>query len=106
MSKSKEEKRWLADVASLGCVACRNSGYGASQAEVHHSRSGAGMGLKAHYMKTIPLCPLHHRTGGHGIAFHAGKEAFESNFGEQERLVAQTVREVNVMRANTIGGYL
>lgn len=104
--KSKAEKLWLSDVASLGCVVCRNAGYGASPAEVHHSRAGVGKGQKAHYSKTIPLCPLHHRTGGYGVAFHSGPEEFERRYGSQAELVLQTVREVEVMRANTIGGYL
>lgn len=104
--KSKSEKRWLSDVASLGCVVCRNAGYGASPAEVHHSRAGVGKGQKAHYSKTIPLCPLHHRTGGYGVAFHSGPEEFERRYGSQSELVLQTVRDVEAMRANTIGGYL
>ena len=104
--KSKAEKLWLSDVASLGCVVCRNAGYGASPAEVHHSRAGVGKGQKAHYSKTIPLCPLHHRTGGYGVAFRSGPEEFERNHGSQDDLVKQTVREVEAMRANTIGGYL
>ncbi|MGU7801363.1 Ref family recombination enhancement nuclease, partial [Escherichia coli] len=33
---TKDDKRWLEDVASLGCVVCRNLGYGATPAEVHH----------------------------------------------------------------------
>jgi hypothetical protein len=105
-SKTKNEKRWLSDVAAMGCVVCRNSGYGASPAEVHHSRAGVGKGQKAHYSQTIPLCPLHHRTGGYGIAFHAGPEEFEKRYGSQDDLVKQTVRDVEAMRANTIGGYL
>ena len=104
--KSKAEKLWLSDVASLGCVVCRNAGYGASPAEVHHSRAVVGKGQKAHYSKTIPLCPLHHRTGGYGVAFHSGPEEFERNHGSQDDLVKQTVRDVESMRANTIGGYL
>lgn len=106
MAKSKEEKRWLADVSSLGCAICRNQNFGASPAEVHHSRAGVGKGQKAHYRETIPLCPLHHRTGGYGVAFHAGPAEFERRYGSQAELVLQTVREVEAMRANTIGGYL
>lgn len=33
---TNDGKRWLSDVASLGCVVCRNLGYGASPAEIHH----------------------------------------------------------------------
>ncbi|MEX6284556.1 hypothetical protein AB6F63_16520 [Providencia hangzhouensis] len=27
-SKTKEDKQWLSDVATLGCICCRNMGYG------------------------------------------------------------------------------
>lgn len=40
---TKDDKRWLEDVASLGCVVCRNLGYGATPAEVHHIRKGQGI---------------------------------------------------------------
>ena len=43
MSKTKADKQWLDDVSSLCCIACRNAGLGASLAEIHHVRSGAGM---------------------------------------------------------------
>jgi len=39
-SKTKEDKQWLSDVAELGCICCRNMGYGASPAEIHHVRTG------------------------------------------------------------------
>ena len=66
---TKDDKRWLEDVASLGCVVCRNLGYGATPAEVHHIRKGQGIAQRADHKKTLPLCPPHHRTGGHGITF-------------------------------------
>ena len=48
------------------------------------------MGQRNNNYNVIGLCPPHHQTGGHGVAFHAGKEAFEENFGTelelQERL--------------------
>ena len=47
MSKTKADKQHLSDVASLGCVACRNAGLGPSLAEIHHVRSGAGMAQRA-----------------------------------------------------------
>lgn len=42
MSKTKADKQWLDDVSSLGCIACRNAGHGATPAEIHHVRSGFG----------------------------------------------------------------
>lgn len=106
--KSKSEKRWLSDVASLGCVACRNAGYGETPAEVHHIRDGVGRGQRADDTETIPLCPPHHRGTAHPIvpSIHRDKRRFEREFGTERELLAQTVREVNELRANTIGGYL
>lgn len=37
----------------------------------------------------IPLCCIHHRLGKHGVAFHSGQKAFESNFGTELELLEQ-----------------
>ncbi len=60
-SKTKAEQQWLSDVAELGCICCRNMGYGASRAELHHVRNGQGMGQRADHYSVLPLCPQHHR---------------------------------------------
>ena len=41
------------------------------------------MGQKSRYSRAIPLCHAHHRTGGHGVAFHAGAVAFAKNYGSE-----------------------
>ena len=87
------EKRHMAAVARIGCIVCRGLGYGHSPAELHHPRSLAGMGQKARNMDVIPLCYLHHRGGGYGVAFHDGKEAWEANFGTESELL-EKVREL------------
>ena len=51
MSKTKADKQHLSDVASLGCVACRNAGLGPSPSEIHHVRSGAGMAIRHGLMR-------------------------------------------------------
>ena len=106
--KSKAEKLWLSDVASLGCVACRNHGYGETPAELHHVRDGQGAAQRASDFEVIPLCPPHHRGTAHPEipSIHLDKVRFEQEFGKERELLAQTVREVESMRANTIGGYL
>ena len=103
---SKEGKEWMGDVASLGCVICRNLGFGASFAEVHHVRSGVGKGQRAADTNTIPLCPPHHRGTLHPMvpSIHLQKRRFEREFGTERELLAQTVREVEAVRANRIGG--
>ncbi|MAR57103.1 MAG: hypothetical protein CMM93_07970 [Rickettsiales bacterium] len=85
---NKHERAHLDKVASLGCITCRNAGYTDSPAEIHHV-TGAGMGLRSDHYMTIPLCPAHHRTGGYGIAVHAGTEAWEARYGTQEALLDQ-----------------
>jgi len=77
----KLEKQHLAKVAELGCIICK------SPAEIHHPRKGAGMGQKSSHFDAIPLCHVHHRTGGHGIALHAGQKTFEANFGTEMELL-------------------
>jgi len=84
----------LARVAALGCVICRNMGYGATPAEIHHIRTGQGLKRASHF-ETIPLCHAHHRTGGYGVAFHAGKAAFEANYGSELELLQQTIEAID-----------
>lgn len=81
------EKRHYGKVAQLGCIVCKNIGYEDSPAEIHHLRANAGAGQKS--KDVIPLCHIHHRTGGYGLAFHAGKEAFEQVYGTELELLEQ-----------------
>ena len=74
----------------MGCIVCRRELYGYSIPEIHHLRNGAGMGQKSHWSRAIPLCHAHHRTGGHGVAFHAGAVAFAANYGSELELLEAT----------------
>ena len=78
----KSEKRWLNEVAQLGCLVCKRMGYGETPAEIHHIRSGQGWGRASHY-QTIPLCPEHHRgrSGVHGL----GTKGFVRHYGYTEQ---------------------
>lgn len=78
---TKAEKQYLNRVAELGCIICR------MPAEIHHLRTGVGLGMRNDYKNAIPLCHTHHRTGGHGVAYHAGRLAFEENFGSETELL-------------------
>lgn len=95
---TKDDKNWLSDVAALGCVVCRNLGYGESPAEIHHVRTGQGTAQRASNKKTLPLCTPHHRTGGYGVAIHAGQKKWEENYGTETELLEQTQREVEELR--------
>lgn len=93
-SKSKAEKCHLSRVAELRCIVCRNEGLGDSPAEIHHCSSGTGMSVRADNFHVIPLCPNHHRTGGHGVAIHAGRQSWENKYGTETELLVQVLYEL------------
>ena len=95
---TKDDKEWLSDVADLACVVCRNLGFGETPAEIHHIRTSQGAGQRADHKKTLPLCPAHHRTGGYGVAIHAGQKHWEQLYGTELQLLDQVVTEVKVLR--------
>ena len=92
---TKREKSHLGRVAALGCVVCRNLGFGPTPASVHHIRAGQGMSQRASDYLTIPLCPEHHTDGGKGVAIHAGQQAFEAIYGSELDLLAQTIGDLS-----------
>lgn len=77
----KAEKEHLNRVAELGCIIC------GMPAEIHHKRKGVGMGRRSSNYEAIPLCHVHHRTGGYGVAIHAGVKGFEANHGSEDELL-------------------
>lgn len=83
---TKDEKKYLKKVASVGCILCRAAlGVKDSPAEIHHIRRFGG---KRSTSPVIPLCPEHHRgnSGVHGL----GAKGFEAKWGtSQEALLAQ-----------------
>jgi hypothetical protein len=84
---TKAEREHMSRVAELGCIACRKLGFHDSLAEIHHIRSGMGMGQRNSHFKVIPLCPHHHRHGPDAI--HVSPAAFQRKFGHEEDLLKQ-----------------
>lgn len=80
-TKTKAEKEYLSQVAALGCLICQ------SPAEIHHIRSNMGLGRRNSHFMVLPLCPTHHRTGGHGIAFHAASKIWQDRYGTETELL-------------------
>lgn len=76
-------------VAALGCYICK------APAEIHHKRTGVGMRQKAKYYECIPLCERHHRTGGIGVAFHAGPKTWQEKYGIEDEIIEEINRKVN-----------
>lgn len=91
---TKAERIHMARVGRLGCLVCLNLGHGPTPAELHHPRSGCGISQRASHMDVIPLCPAHHRTGGYGVAIHAGQKTWEARFGTEKELLEQVRRLV------------
>lgn len=92
---TKTDRIWLSRVAGLGCIVCKNLGFGETPAEIHHVRTGQGAGQRADHRKTIPLCHQHHRVGGHGVTIHAGKKTWEQKYGSETELLIQVVSELD-----------
>lgn len=93
MSRTKTERRHMDLTASLGCVACRNLGYGPSPAQLHHVRTGQGMGQRASHRHVIPLCPRHH-LATYPTGFHAAPRIWQLEHGAEVKLLAQVVEEL------------
>ena len=87
---TKTERAWLDRIASLGCIVCRDLGTH-SQAQIHHLRTGRGMGERSPHFLAIPLCPDHHQHGGPGVAYHASPKQFERMYGSELDLLAKTI---------------
>jgi len=82
------ECKHMDHITRLGCIVCFHQGQD-TPAEIHHMRSGLGMSQRAPSFRVLPLCPLHHRIGGRGTAFHAGRRTWETRFGSEEELLVQ-----------------
>jgi len=94
MSRRVTSKSHLDRVSALGCIVCgsRDGLLGWSDAEIHHLRRNPetgehlGTGQRASDYHTIPLCALHHRLGGMGVAIHAGQKTWEGIHGTETEL--------------------
>lgn len=77
-------------VARLGCILCRQLGYGETPAALHHPRFSEGIGQRASNFLVIPLCHEHHQgaSGLHGL----GTREFERRYKLSEPvLLALTI---------------
>lgn len=90
-SITADERRHIARVVALGCLA-NDCG---RLAEAHHPRRGMGMGQRASHYDVIPLCEIHHRTGGFGIALHMGQKTWEQKYGTEESLMELVAQKLN-----------
>lgn len=80
------ERRHMARVADLGCIACFNQHGIYSPSTVHHIRK---QGAKTDHYKTIPLCPPHHLQQFGPQALHSSLRDFEAKHGTEYELLDQ-----------------
>lgn len=73
-------------ITQLGCIVCRMNGVH-TPAEVHHMLSG---GRRMGHLFTLPLCPLHHRSGRNDeevVSRDQNQRRFEARYGTEESLL-------------------
>lgn len=81
---NKKEKKLMNYMAqTYGCVVCKREGYGFAEANIHHFRTGMGMGQRS--KKYIPLCWNHHQHPKYGI--HGGTNAWQKEHGSEQELL-------------------
>lgn len=83
---NKAERKHMDRVSQIGCIVCRNLGYGYVPAEIHHIE---GKTKKDSHLKVLPLCFEHHRKGNdkHPISRHPYKKRFENAYGSELSLL-------------------
>ena len=75
----KEAEKRMAAVSQLRCLVC-----GAWPVENHHLPNPRDD------MRTVPLCPPHHRREFGPQAYHYSRKAFNAKHGSDEELLART----------------
>lgn len=94
---TKIEKQHMALVASIPCCVC-----GAMPVNVHHIRTGQGIGMKASSFETIPLCYNHHQ-GKEGI--HAiGTKTWQKKYGSELDFLNETQQRIAGLKLSRIIG--
>jgi len=85
-AKEKADGAWqhMARVKALPCLVC-----GARPVEVHHLPDPRSD------FRTVPLCPLHHRTEYGPQAYHYSRRNFNALHGSDEELLAKTKALLN-----------
>jgi hypothetical protein len=103
--RTPAESAHLSSVVALGCLACRNFGYGYVPAVPHHIRDGKQGGrLKASDYETLPLCPEHHTDGDIGVALHSGAATWQRIHGHQRVLLRQVYALLGYPPPMELGG--
>ena len=91
---TKREKAYPDRVASLGCVVCRNQGYGDTPAQIHHIRAGQGMSQRASNHLVILSAHRTTQTAAKAWQYMPASRRLEAIYGSELDLLAQTIGDV------------
>ena len=94
----KQRKARFDALTEIGCIVCRNQGYGWTPPEIHHLKGTpwSAMGMRASDEHTIPLCAAHHRYGHQReIGFHQSPSEWREKYGSQADLLYQVDEMIN-----------
>lgn len=94
-------ERWYNHLNDIGCIVCRNELKGVSPPDIHHIQKN---GRRVDDFHTIPLCPLHHRSGVNSkeyVSRHPWKKEFERRYGTEWELFKQTQELVEQLKIET-----
>lgn len=82
MSCCKEAKERDRLLRAMGCIVCRRK-----TEEVHHLREGVGMGERAPWWRTIPLCIAHHANSSPYSVHGRDRARFFKEQGTEQELL-------------------
>jgi hypothetical protein len=106
-TRREEDPDYLAWVRTLPCICCRHEGRAQTgRTEAHHIRRKAdgstyGASQKAHDREAIPLCNDRHHWNGVHCASTLSHHAFESTYGNERDLLAETHTQPGMPPAHT-----
>lgn len=91
------EKRFMDQVAALGCIACSADGYENFDVSIHHVHGRTAVGC---HFQVLPLCGPHHQDDGTALAVHPWKTRWEARYGKQDDLVAVITKKIGFEHAS------
>ena len=75
---------WSLLTSEIGCIACHLDGIKNDYCSIHHI---SGRSTKGSHSNVLPLCGMHHQTGGQSApSIHPWKARFIEKYGTQEAL--------------------
>ena len=98
-------------IRGIGCICCLREGLGFRPAEKHHLLTTGlhGNGSRRGEQFTVGLCAYHHRGIGSPAHYRSPSlarepKAFRARYGDDEALLAEQNRLIDIWKESFIGG--